>query len=138
MVRSRCLANPSKPATGSPSKMRPMPSIFKPQRKANGFSFASARLSHTPIMSAPIVAANKPIPVELKAGEEYHYCTCGKSANQPFAMDHMPEPSSPPKAFTATDDGEAYLVVASKQRTRRSAMEPTRKSRTIKLARSLS
>lgn|GEM_PF-1407597 len=32
----------------------------------------------------PRVANNKPKPVDLKAGQEYYFCTCGKSAKQPL------------------------------------------------------
>lgn len=60
-------------------------------------------------MSAPIVADNKPIPVDLKAGEEYYFCTCGKSANQPFCDGSHSGTEFTPKAFTAEEDGEAYL-----------------------------
>ncbi|MFT5470540.1 MAG: glutamate synthase domain-containing protein 2/CDGSH-type Zn-finger protein [Verrucomicrobiales bacterium] len=60
-------------------------------------------------MSSPIVADNKPIPVELKAGEEYYFCTCGKSANQPFCDGSHSGTEFTPKAFTAEEDGEAYL-----------------------------
>ena len=32
----------------------------------------------------PIVADLKPAKVTLEKGEEYYYCACGKSSNQPF------------------------------------------------------
>ena len=35
-------------------------------------------------MSKPVVANNKPVAVELAAGQEYYFCTCGRSQNQPF------------------------------------------------------
>lgn len=60
-------------------------------------------------MNKPTIAANKPIPVELKAGQEYYYCTCGKSANQPFCDGSHKGTDFVPKAFVAEDDGEAYL-----------------------------
>ncbi|MEZ5327937.1 MAG: glutamate synthase-related protein [Verrucomicrobiales bacterium] len=60
-------------------------------------------------MDKPTVAANKPIPVDLKAGEEYYFCTCGKSANQPFCDGSHKGTSFTPKPFTAEADGEAYL-----------------------------
>lgn len=60
-------------------------------------------------MSKPIVADNKPKPVELKQGEEYYFCTCGKSANQPFCDGSHAGTEFSPEAFTATEDGEAYL-----------------------------
>ena len=57
----------------------------------------------------PTVANNKPIPVDLKAGEEYYFCSCGKSANQPFCDGSHKGTSFTPKPFTAEEDGEAYL-----------------------------
>ena len=60
-------------------------------------------------MSKPTVADNRPIPVELKAGEEYYFCTCGKSAKQPFCDGSHAGSEFSPQAFTATEDGEAYL-----------------------------
>ncbi len=55
------------------------------------------------------IADNKPIPVELKEGEEYYFCTCGRSANQPFCDGSHKGTPFTPKAFTAEESGEAYL-----------------------------
>jgi glutamate synthase domain-containing protein 2/CDGSH-type Zn-finger protein len=60
-------------------------------------------------MNKPTVADNKPIPVDLKSGEEYYFCTCGKSSNQPFCDGSHKGTNFTPKAFTADEDGEAYL-----------------------------
>lgn len=57
----------------------------------------------------PTIANNKPIPVELKAGEEYYFCTCGRSANQPFCDGSHKGTSFTPKSFKAEESGEAYL-----------------------------
>ncbi len=35
-------------------------------------------------MSEPVIAQKAPYAVEVKAGESYWWCSCGKSANQPF------------------------------------------------------
>ena len=35
-------------------------------------------------MSNPVIADNKPAKVNLTKGEEYYFCACGRSANQPF------------------------------------------------------
>ena len=35
-------------------------------------------------MSGPVIADNRPQVAELKKGEEYYFCTCGRSENQPF------------------------------------------------------
>ncbi len=57
----------------------------------------------------PKVADNKPIGVELKVGEEYWFCACGRSSNQPFCDGSHKGTGLTPKAFTAEEDGEAYL-----------------------------
>ncbi len=57
----------------------------------------------------PKIADNKPIPVELKAGQEYYFCSCGRSANQPFCDGSHAGTDFTPKPFTATEDGEVYL-----------------------------
>ncbi len=60
-------------------------------------------------MTNPVVADNKPIAVNLKQGEEYYFCTCGGSSNQPFCDGSHKGTSFTPKAFTADKDEEAYL-----------------------------
>jgi methylamine---glutamate N-methyltransferase subunit C len=60
-------------------------------------------------MNKPTVANNKPIPVELEAGEENYFCTCGKSAGQPFCDGSHQGTGFVPEAFVAEEEGEAYL-----------------------------
>lgn len=57
----------------------------------------------------PIVAFNKPIAVQLKAGQEYYWCRCGRSKNQPFCDGSHRGTGFTPLAFTAQKDGEAWL-----------------------------
>jgi CDGSH-type Zn-finger protein len=35
-------------------------------------------------MTEAIVASRTPLPVEVEAGKAYFWCTCGRSASQPF------------------------------------------------------
>ena len=35
-------------------------------------------------MSNPVIADNRPKRVILNKGEEYYFCVCGRSSNQPF------------------------------------------------------
>ena len=35
-------------------------------------------------MSEPTIAQKSPVPVEVEAGKDYWWCSCGKSKNQPF------------------------------------------------------
>ena len=62
-------------------------------------------------MNKPVIADNKPKGVELKKGEDYYFCTCGRSKNQPFCDGSHKGTSFTPKAFQADDDGTAYLCV---------------------------
>jgi CDGSH-type Zn-finger protein len=36
------------------------------------------------IMSQPVIAQKSPILVPVEAGKTYYWCSCGKSASQPF------------------------------------------------------
>ena len=60
-------------------------------------------------MTDPVIAAKKPISVELKKGETYYWCKCGKSANQPFCDGSHRGTDFTPLAFEAEEDGEAWL-----------------------------
>ena len=60
-------------------------------------------------MDKPIVANNKPAKVSLTAGEEYHFCTCGRSSNQPFCDGSHAGTSFTPRAFTAEKTDSAWL-----------------------------
>ena len=60
-------------------------------------------------LDKPIVANNKPAKVSLTAGEEYHFCTCGRSSNQPFCDGSHAGTSFTPRAFTAEKTDSAWL-----------------------------
>ena len=60
-------------------------------------------------MTNPIIANNKPSAVSLNKNEEYYFCACGRSKNQPFCDGSHAGTSFKPKSFTAEQDGEAYL-----------------------------
>ena len=62
-------------------------------------------------MTKPVVADRKPMAVELKKGEEQHWCACGRSNNQPFCDGSHRVTDIVPKAFTPEEDGEAYLCM---------------------------
>jgi len=59
-------------------------------------------------MSKPIIADNKPVKVELKKGQEYYFCSCGQSNNQPFCDGSHKGTTFTPKSFVA-DEESAYL-----------------------------
>lgn len=60
-------------------------------------------------MSNPIIADNKPVKVTLSKGQEYHFCTCGKSRSQPFCDGSHVGTSFNPRVIVSDEDGEAYL-----------------------------
>ena len=60
-------------------------------------------------MDKAIVANNQPVMATLEKGKEYYFCTCGKSASQPFCDGSHQGTSFSPQAFTAEKDGEVGL-----------------------------
>jgi len=60
-------------------------------------------------MQKPIISDNKPKAVTLEKGEEYYFCTCGRSSNQPFCDGSHAGTEFSPKGFTAEESGESYL-----------------------------
>jgi len=57
----------------------------------------------------PVIAAKAPAKVTLEAGKDYWFCTCGKSATQPFCNGSHKGSSFAPKKFTAEKSGDAWL-----------------------------
>ncbi|HFB54619.1 MAG TPA: cupin domain-containing protein [Hellea balneolensis] len=60
-------------------------------------------------MEDPIIAARKPCLTRLQKGRRYMWCSCGRSAKQPFCDGSHKGTSFLPVAFTAEEDGEALL-----------------------------
>ncbi|MFY8274733.1 glutamate synthase-related protein [Pseudoalteromonas sp. SSDWG2] len=57
----------------------------------------------------PIIANNKPAKVTLTQGQQYYFCACGRSNNQPFCDGSHAGTEFKPKAFTAEQTGDAFL-----------------------------
>ncbi len=57
----------------------------------------------------PVIADNKPAAVNLTKGEEYYFCACGRSKNQPFCDGSHAGTDFKPVAFTAEETAEAFL-----------------------------
>lgn len=68
-------------------------------------------------MEKPVIAQKTPIPVEVKKGESYYWCACGKSAKQPFCDGSHKGTSFVPLAFTAEKDGTVYLCACKNTKT---------------------
>ena len=55
-----------------------------------------------------VIAKREPYDKKLEVGKVYYYCTCGRSANQPFCDGKHAGTAFVPKAFTA-EKIDAYL-----------------------------
>lgn len=60
-------------------------------------------------MSKPIISDNKPKQVQLKKNEEYYFCVCGRSSNQPFCDGSHAGTEFSPLPFKVEQDEEAHL-----------------------------
>jgi glutamate synthase domain-containing protein 2/CDGSH-type Zn-finger protein len=67
-------------------------------------------------MEDPIVFDVKPVAVDLEAGGDYHWCSCGRSSRQPFCDGSHRGTGLVPKGFSADQDGEAYLCLCKQTR----------------------
>ena len=62
-------------------------------------------------MERPVLAARHPRRVDVEAGEQYMWCACGRSKNQPFCDgSHRGTPFTP-KAFTPDETGQVTLCL---------------------------
>lgn len=60
-------------------------------------------------MEKPTIAGKAPIACELEAGKTYAWCSCGKSANQPYCDGAHKGSAFRPTVFTAEETKTAYL-----------------------------
>ena len=52
------------------------------------------------IIAEPVIAKKGPYEVEVEAGKTYYWCSCGKSATQPFCDGTHSESGFQPVPFT--------------------------------------
>ena len=57
----------------------------------------------------PTVAQKAPYAVDVVEGETYYYCTCGKSADQPFCDGSHSGTRFTPFAYTANKTETVYM-----------------------------
>ncbi len=60
-------------------------------------------------MKQVVCAKRSPIPVDVKAGETYYWCTCGKSKKQPMCDGSHAGTSFTPMAWTAPATEQKYF-----------------------------
>lgn len=60
-------------------------------------------------MTEPVIAALKPAIVTLKAGQTVYWCSCGKSATQPFCDGAHMGTEFEPVVFKAPKDDTYYF-----------------------------
>lgn len=61
-------------------------------------------------MDKPVIADNKPKEVSLTKGEEYYFCRCGKSKDQPFCDGSHADTSFTPLSFVAEEEKATLCV----------------------------
>jgi len=62
-------------------------------------------------MKKPKIADIKPLATKVKKGEEYYWCACGESKNQPFCDGSHASTLFKPLNFKANEDGDAHLCM---------------------------
>lgn len=60
-------------------------------------------------MDEPVVAKKAPYAVDVKKGETYYWCACGKSSSQPFCDGSHKGTSFTPKAYVAEKDETVHF-----------------------------
>lgn len=60
-------------------------------------------------MSEAEIAGTSPIPVEVEKGKDYYWCSCGKSAKQPFCDGTHKGSDFTPVKYTAETDGKVFF-----------------------------
>ena len=57
----------------------------------------------------PVIAGREPIPVEVEEGKMYWWCTCGRSANQPFCDGSHKPTEFAPEGWEAPKSGTVFF-----------------------------
>lgn len=60
-------------------------------------------------MTKPRIAQQTPCPVDVEQGNQYYWCTCGLSPNQPFCTGAHKGSSFVPLAWTAEASKQVYF-----------------------------
>jgi CDGSH-type Zn-finger protein len=60
-------------------------------------------------MTEPVIAGRAPLPIDVTAGKDYFWCTCGQSKNQPFCDGSHAGSTFTPQKWTAPETKTAYF-----------------------------
>ncbi len=60
-------------------------------------------------MSEPVIAQKAPYAVDVEEGKAYFWCSCGKSASQPFCDGSHQDTEFLPAKFEATESKTLYF-----------------------------
>ncbi|MDA9909528.1 CDGSH iron-sulfur domain-containing protein [Gammaproteobacteria bacterium] len=60
-------------------------------------------------MSKPVRAGDKPIAVEVEAGQNYFWCACGLSQKQPFCDGSHKQTDFTPLKYTAEESRKVFF-----------------------------
>ncbi len=60
-------------------------------------------------MSTPVRAGDTPLAVEVESGKSYFWCSCGKSAKQPFCDGSHAGTEFTPLKFDATESKKVFF-----------------------------
>lgn len=60
-------------------------------------------------MSEPVIASKTPYPIDVESGKKYFWCSCGKSAQQPFCDGSHQGSDFTPLPYTAKADEKLYF-----------------------------
>ena len=65
----------------------------------------------------PVIGGTAPLPVEVKAGEEYWWCACGRSKNQPFCDGSHEGTGLEPRQFIAPETRRVFFCTCKRTAT---------------------
>lgn len=68
-------------------------------------------------MEKPVIAQKSPYVADVEEGKSYYWCSCGKSASQPFCDGSHKGSEFTPISFTANKTEKIYLCGCKKTKT---------------------